>query len=265
MVKRVLYRAASRLATLPQSHPLSKHVSRAAKRYVKSHRAPMHEILHAFNVQPTRFETITLCSRSPKWHPPFSVHVSKSKADAVGAADTSHADTVVYSDGSGQDGQIGAGAMLFRNGVERATLRKHLGTVEHHMVFEAELLGMSLAAELVRVERHVWSVIFRVDSQVAITTIKQSKVAPGQYLVDALHDQLAAVRLRHPGIEVEVRWMPGNTGVVGNERADEEAKRAATGDSTGDPQLPAWCRKTLPVSRSAARQERRVHEFCSVE
>jgi len=48
LVESLMHRAATRLATLPQSHPLAKHVDQAASRYVKAHWA--HEVMHTFNV-----------------------------------------------------------------------------------------------------------------------------------------------------------------------------------------------------------------------
>ena len=50
LVERLTHKAATRLATLPRSHPLAKHVDRAASIYVKAHRVPLHEVMHAFNV-----------------------------------------------------------------------------------------------------------------------------------------------------------------------------------------------------------------------
>jgi len=50
LVERLMYRAATRMATLPRSHPLEKHIACTANRYVKSHRAPLHEVMHAFKV-----------------------------------------------------------------------------------------------------------------------------------------------------------------------------------------------------------------------
>jgi len=47
LIEKLIYHPASRLAMLPQTHPLEKHVAWAATRYVKSHRAPIHEVMHA--------------------------------------------------------------------------------------------------------------------------------------------------------------------------------------------------------------------------
>ena len=41
-----------------------------------------------------------------------------------------------------------------------------------------------------------------------------------------------AVQNRHGASTVELRWTPGHDGILGNERADVEAKVAANGDSS---------------------------------
>jgi hypothetical protein len=51
-------RAAICLATLPPSHPLFKPVLRAASRYVKSHRFPLHELFHYTKISPAKMEKI---------------------------------------------------------------------------------------------------------------------------------------------------------------------------------------------------------------
>jgi len=52
-----------------------------------------------------------------------------------------------------------------------------------------------------------------------------------------------------------IRWTPGHDSIPGNERADEEAKKAEYGDSSPAPLLPKVCRDPVLVSRSAECQE----------
>jgi len=53
----------------------------------------------------------------------------------------------VYSNGSGIGGEVGMAAVLFRNGEEWRVLGKYLGKEEHHTVFKAEVMGLTLTAE----------------------------------------------------------------------------------------------------------------------
>jgi len=50
LVEKLTHRAMTRMVTLPWSHPLEKHVTQAANRYVKSHWVLLHEVMHTFKI-----------------------------------------------------------------------------------------------------------------------------------------------------------------------------------------------------------------------
>ena len=100
-------------------------------------------------------------------------------------------------------------------------------------------------------------------------TIKATVInhAPlSHHLIDGFHAEVDRERRRHPRLKVTMRWAPGHVGIAGNERADEEAKRAgneradeeakraATEGSSAKRQQPPTFRKALPTSKSAAKQ-----------
>jgi hypothetical protein len=58
LVNKVRQRAALRLATLDAGHPLRAAVINAAKRYVKRHRTPLHELMDEFRIKPQKMEEI---------------------------------------------------------------------------------------------------------------------------------------------------------------------------------------------------------------
>ena len=63
------------------------------------------------------------------------------------------------------------------------------------------------------------------------------------------------VHNRHKGMDLLVKWVPRHMDIIGNDKADTEAKKAATLGSSPMRKLPAPLRKNLPRSKSAARQE----------
>jgi len=76
---------------------------------------------------------------------------------------------------------------------------------------------------------------------------------------------MAAARRKQPDIDMKARWTPGHEGIPGNERADEEATRAAEGKSGGKQELPNICRQALPVSQSAVHQSHRKKVHAKVK
>lgn len=56
----------------------------------------------------------------------------------------------VYSDRSEKDGRVGVAAVLYKNGQRCGGIQYHLRSAEEHTVYEAELVGIILGAELLR-------------------------------------------------------------------------------------------------------------------
>ena len=79
-------------------HWLAKHVWKAAGRYIKHHKAPVHEILHAFNIWPSAFEKGQPAKCSLKWEPGAKVRVPESREWAVVEAKESRSEVQVYAD-----------------------------------------------------------------------------------------------------------------------------------------------------------------------
>ena len=93
------------------------------------------------------------------------------------------------------------------------------------------------------------------DNTACLLAVRNRKPHPAHYLVDELLHDLDNMKHRHPGAQLTLRWIPGHKNLEGNERADQEAKRAARADSSPLDSLP--CRLTrnpLPASLSKVRQ-----------
>ena len=67
------------------------------------------------------------------------------------------ADLHAYSDGLGIDRMAGAAAIVFRNGQEVKSIRYLLGPLTCHTTYEAEVVGVLLALELIHREPSISS------------------------------------------------------------------------------------------------------------
>ena len=187
LTEQLVHRAAARLFMLPTSHPLAKHVSGVARRYVKRHQAPLHEVMHAFRMRPDDYETISPVRRGPKWTPNIQVVILATKMQAVKEAEEAKDDIKVFSDGSCIDSKVGVAAVLFRGREEFRSIRKLLGSDDEHTMFEAEMVGLTLEAELVCTERVIGLAMLGADSQEALRATMGTKGALGCHLVDRFH------------------------------------------------------------------------------
>ncbi|QRV84548.1 Reverse transcriptase from transposon X-element protein [Ceratobasidium sp. AG-Ba] len=249
----VCYRATVRMATLPVSNPLHRHLVKAG-RYVKRHRSALHELLHTFNILPSTFAPAPEPLTTPKILKILNPTIPPSKEAALAAIERVNADVRIYSDGSGIDGGIGAAAVLCRDGQPDKILRLHLGSNKRHVVYEAELVGAMLALHLLANERGVDSAWVGIDNQAVLHTLRSPIVNAAPHLVLAIADLAKHLTRSHPGLSVTTTWVPAHVGVPGNELADVAAKEAARGLSSDAQDLPRYLRNEITASPAAAKQ-----------
>jgi hypothetical protein len=185
LMDKVLFRAASRIASLPFSHPLHSLARKAAKRFVKRHKSPLHLLFYTSSIDPTKVEPISAVRRRPNYTPSFSTTILGSKDEALSAAKTHHRTQVsVYCDGSSLDNGTGGAAVLYINQVEKASLCYHLGPSDKHTVYEGELVGLSLAVHLLTSLRFQLNsyIIIGSDNQAAIKALNNQRPHPGHYI-----------------------------------------------------------------------------------
>ena len=253
-----LFRAAIRIATLSPQHPLHKPAKTCANRRIKRHRSPLHDLIQTFNIKPGLLETITTTGGNPatRHKRPFKTETPRDKESSVKADKEGKESIKVYSDGSAQDGKVGAAAVLIRAGKETRKLHFHLGTTEQHTVFEAELVGLILGLQLIKTEKTRTSYALGADNQAALTAVATPSNRSGHYLA-ALFLKMAASIQKTNGTanySLRLRWTAGHVKIEGNELADEEAKLASEGTTSEATLLPRILKKQLKFNKSAAKQ-----------
>jgi ribonuclease HI len=138
---------------------------------------------------------------------------------------------LIYTDGSGFEGHIGAAAVNIHDGDTVISDRKHLGTESQSTVYAAELSGIEMAlARAIKdnkaIPTRAREVILFSDSQAAIQAVTNPQRPSGQYVLGVIYDHVRTLRSRYSTF-VTLRWVPAHDGVPGNEAADSSAKLAA--------------------------------------
>jgi len=115
---------------------------------MKKHRSALHRLIHTLGVHPQHIETILPQAVKLGTPSPFNTHISDNKKESVADFRQLRHQTLVFTDSSCTDSLIGTAAVLYVTYIHISTLWYHLGSKEHHMVFEAEAVGLILAAHL---------------------------------------------------------------------------------------------------------------------
>jgi len=139
-------------------------------------------------------------------------------------------------DGSRSDnGRVGAAAMC-KHCDHWKTFHRHLGTgrmeVYHPERWAIRLVLRESVRKRDTLQTHrVTKVAVFSDSQVAIRRTEHLEPGPGQ--PRARWIDWSARTLREASIETEIHWVPGHTGIPGNEEADRQANLVREGRRSG--------------------------------
>jgi ribonuclease HI len=258
-IGKIFFRAAVRIASLPDSHPLHSQYKKAGARKVKRHRLALHFMTQMHGIQPDAIKILPVVRQNPaeRSRLPASIEIPKDKEASIQLDGNSNKVIKVYTDGSVHGGMVGAAAILTRPGKTDRTLRICLGTTKQHTVLEAEMVDLILGIHLIATEkRNRKSCAIGLDSQAAIRALQTELTNPGHHLAaEALR---IATHLRNrnsnANYSLTIRWTAGHVGIEGNEKADTEAKRVAEGQSSDKLDLPKYVRNRIKHSVSALRQ-----------
>lgn len=260
MLKKACWQAAIRWATLPNNHPLRKFIDEKIghTRGDRVHLKPVTMLLDLFQIDVKKTERFLTRQRKPTEEYPLNTEIAATREESH-EADRNAADELkIYTDGSGLDGSIGAAAVLVRTGHEPIKLKFHLGSASEHTVYEGELVGILLAVLIVKkVTPRAATVSINSDSQAAVMALRSYKKGPAQHLVEEINRAVEEIKLQGENrTKFTLRWISGHDGSEGNEIADEEARKAAAGESSGNDWLPEYLTaRRLPLSVSALRQK----------
>ncbi|KAG2110127.1 hypothetical protein DEU56DRAFT_713922, partial [Suillus clintonianus] len=108
-----------------------------------------------------------------------------------------------------------------------------------HTVHEGELIGLTLAAQLLATERNiVYPASILVDNQAVIQTGEVMNKTGSGFIADNFEQMTRRLAKRHEAqgdFRLTVRWIPGHVNVAGNELADQAAKEAAQSEDNNSP------------------------------
>ncbi|THH08969.1 hypothetical protein EW146_g8816 [Bondarzewia mesenterica] len=218
--------------------------------------------MHIYNITPSSIEMIhPFCHHRPSTRPAFTTHIEKDKKAAISADRKLKSIIRVYTDGSAINGKVGAAAYLYREdrvGEEPKKLFYHLGSVHDHTVFEAEAVGLTLAAKLIQRESvdicQLTSI--SLDNQAAIAATDLRRPKSGYHILDTFNAQVDHLQdTRGGAYKLQLHWVPRHEDVARNEAVDKAAKQAAKGKTSLRIRLPEYLQnESLPASISARRQ-----------
>ena len=261
---KVCHRSLVRICTLPESHPLHQLIREYRTVYARKHRTPLHKLLDHFpEIQPGQIETITPNPRPPAYTvDSFTTEIAQDRDTSMLNEAISSPEIKVFTDGSGINGNIGAAAVMYRKGRPEPSkvLRYHLGSSTDYTSFEAEAVGAIMGIWMIRNEHIAGRLPISVltDCQAFIKRTKSRKATTAQYLVEnflTAADNINLGNANPTAKRFQLAWISGHSGVQGNEKVDEEAKKAAQGESSPPHTLPPVLREELPRSVAAVKQK----------
>ncbi|ODM20665.1 hypothetical protein SI65_03718 [Aspergillus cristatus] len=170
---------------------------------------------------------------------------------------------VVYTDGSkGKEGTAAGAGWAGYWGTSKTKIFSGHAKLPNHEVFDAEaraaLLGLQAALKDPKTQ-HSTNIYICLDNLEAVQQLQSQPKGSSQSIFMNFQEAARAwpQRPRAPGIQsgtVQVKWVPGHTGIEGNEEADKEAKMGCYAPLELPPP---------PASLAAAkRAAQRVHWQC---
>jgi hypothetical protein len=146
------HRSLVRTFTLPDTHPLHQIIQQAKLHPPEKHLSSLDQLIKTFKMRNTKIEVIDSAARHVAGNNRFVTSIATSREDSITLESNDIADYKVFSDGSGQEDDIGASAILYKKGSVRTTvsLQAFLGPKSKHNTYEAEVIGAILATWIIK-------------------------------------------------------------------------------------------------------------------
>ena len=212
--------------SLPPDHPLHPHIHRASFP-IKQFKSLLHNLLQFHGLKAREIEIIHPTRLHPSWTTPFNTLIHQDEEAAIAHNKVNTASVQIYADRSSIDGGVGAAVVLYINNTIQQSLQHYLGREEHHTVYEAELVGLTLAATLLQQLDFLEDTTITIDNQAVITATTNHCSAPGQQLTDVFLTQMTEIARQHQGVPIKIHCIPSHKIILGNKEADRLAKQAA--------------------------------------
>ena len=186
--------------------------------------------------------------------------VITSEADEAERLEAQDRATVkIYTDGTLQDRQLGAAAVLYENNNQEPSkiIRYKLGTDTEYTTDDAEKVAGWLVCWILKTStnhRGEETVSIYTDSQELINAMRTQTPKTGSHIITQVNEISNELARQHRNRDqvFTIRWIPAHGTSRGNRRADLEAKRAAKGRTTPSTDLPPQIEQAkLPISTKA--------------
>ena len=153
---------------------------------------------------------------------------------------------LIYSEGSGIEGQIGAAAYSLQLSQMK---HLHLGMDKLFNVYIAELSAIDLAIDIAYNTPQTFTKCqIYTDSQAAIKATTKPDQQSGQTILYNAITKIEKLSVEK-GMTIEIAWIPGHMDIEGNDKADKAAKGAALSKGV-NPSIPKIQQPPLKASRS---------------
>ena len=197
-IEKIFMKTAIRLGTIPNTHPLYRHITEATKHHIKHHHSPINDMIHEHRINQRKTTKIAAVRQDPKWSFKGTC-IIEDTVTLIEAEKKDKAKTKVYTDGSGIDGKVGAAAVLFVDGEEVEVRRFKVGTLTRHEVYDGEGIGLVEGMAMIgNMEKVEGLATIYTDNEAAIRAIELRKPGPSHAIWDAFHTEYERAQKKHP-------------------------------------------------------------------